>query len=299
MRLLPILPLLALCGAISAADPALLEAELADLVGPVEKTDHFGYTGTGFADYGRTIGETITWTHTADTAGAHQLVFRYGNGSSARPLRLLINDVEVAILDFGNSGGWSKWTTETISVPLENGPNTIQLVSTITNGPNLDSLSITAPVGGTNEAPVIALPASLVVDSDQFVIDASVSDPEGDQLTYTWSVTSGTSVLVSGADAEDVTAQVATNGAATYTLTASDGTSQTTASVDVTVAAATVDIFGSVADNDAAPSPANPVGLYWIPSGSIVATTTTDAAGAWSFDIIGTLSDYRVVIYGQ
>ncbi len=124
------------------------EAENAVLQGgPLVSVEHSGFRGTGYADYGSGIGETITWTVNAPTAGSHWISFRYANGGTTnRPLRLRVNGSVAQDLPFGATGGWKTWIhTPGVSVPLTAGPNTIQLATTIANGPNVDLLYVGAP----------------------------------------------------------------------------------------------------------------------------------------------------------
>jgi predicted alpha-1,6-mannanase (GH76 family) len=120
------------------------EAEHAILAGPTTGTGNAGYSGTGFADYGSTTGETITWTVDAEKAGNHWISFRYANGTTSnRPLNLRANNTLIQQIPFGASGGWTSWIfSGGIAVPLQAGSNTIQLVSTINNGPNVDYLYV-------------------------------------------------------------------------------------------------------------------------------------------------------------
>lgn len=127
-----------------------LEAENAALAGPVVASGNAGFTGSGYADYGLTVGETITWTVEAEK-NANQLVsFRYANGgTSNRPLNLVVNGTVVQQLAFGPSGGWATWIqTPSATVPLVAGNNTIRLVTTIPNGPNVDHLFIESQLPG-------------------------------------------------------------------------------------------------------------------------------------------------------
>ncbi|RYD20011.1 MAG: DUF1080 domain-containing protein [Verrucomicrobiaceae bacterium] len=128
----------------------MLEAESAALAGPVVASGNAGFTGTGFADYGLTAGETITWTVEAEKNASQWLTFRYANGgTSARPLNLVVNGTPIQQLAFGPSGGWTTWvSTPGVAVPLNAGSNTIRLVSTITNGPNVDHLYIDSKLPG-------------------------------------------------------------------------------------------------------------------------------------------------------
>ncbi|MBN2163140.1 MAG: DUF1080 domain-containing protein [Pontiellaceae bacterium] len=125
----------------------ILEAESASLAGPSPESGNSGFSGNGYVDYGSTVGETITWNVETEIAGNHWISFRYANGGSDnRPLNLKVNGQLVRQLPFAVSGGWSSWILSSgVSVPLQAGDNTIQLVSTIAAGPNVDYLYVNAP----------------------------------------------------------------------------------------------------------------------------------------------------------
>ena len=124
-----------------------LEAEKAALAGPVTTAANAGFTGTGYADFGATIGESITWTVEAEKAGSQWISFRYANGGTGnRPLNLFVNNSLIQAIPFAASGGWANWIpTIEVSVPVLAGANTIRLVSTINNGPNVDHLQVRTP----------------------------------------------------------------------------------------------------------------------------------------------------------
>ena len=123
------------------------EAENASLNGPLINIEHPGYSGSGFADYGNAIGQTITWTFDAAHAGTHRIAFRYANGATdSRPLAIRVNGSVVSTPGFGPSGGWSAWAyTPPLDVQLAKGPNIISLTSTVPTGPNVDHLAVTGP----------------------------------------------------------------------------------------------------------------------------------------------------------
>ncbi len=123
------------------------EAEDATLSGPRVATNHVGYSGTGFADFGTTVGEYIEWTVTAAVGGPVTLDFRYANGSNIdRPLELRVNGVVVdPSLSFPQTGNWDTWGTVSVNVVLNPGANTIRVTSIINNGPNMDYLAVTEP----------------------------------------------------------------------------------------------------------------------------------------------------------
>lgn len=124
------------------------EAEEAVLNGPIVKTEHAGYVGSGFTDYGNTTGEKITWTVAATHAGTHRLTFRYAHGGTGnRPLSVTVNGTIYSTgLPFGPTGAWTTWiNTTALEVPLNIGNNTVVLTSMTATGPNVDSLSVTGP----------------------------------------------------------------------------------------------------------------------------------------------------------
>ena len=114
-------------------------AALAD--GTAARHDNAGYTGAGYADFG---GNNSSATFTVAGNGSTQLLtFRYANGSTAnRPLNIVVNGSVIASLTFAPTGSWTTWSTLTFDMTLLNGNNTIQLIVTGTDGPNLDWLSV-------------------------------------------------------------------------------------------------------------------------------------------------------------
>jgi hypothetical protein len=123
------------------------EAEEAARSGPASSTEHAGYSGAGYLDYGNAAGQTITWTVQATHAGTHRIAFRYANGATDnRPLAVRVNGTVVSTPSFGPTGGWPAWIyTPTVNVQLAKGTNTISLTSTVATGPNVDHLAVTGP----------------------------------------------------------------------------------------------------------------------------------------------------------
>ncbi len=108
--------------------------------------NHSGYTGTGFVDFGEN-GSWIEWNNvSAPEAGRYELRFRYANGASGnRGAAILVNGKSVGSLPFSVTGGWTRWSTASISVSLVRGNNTIRVVAnTGSGGPNLDRVDVVA-----------------------------------------------------------------------------------------------------------------------------------------------------------
>jgi hypothetical protein len=121
-----------------------VQLEDAALSGAVAAHDNPGYTGTGYADYIANTGGSVGFmvNNLADRRDYH-FVFRYANGSSAaRALRLEVNGQLVnGALSFAPTGSWSRWGEVSVTMPLDRGPRTVRLVSTGSNGPNLDQVT--------------------------------------------------------------------------------------------------------------------------------------------------------------
>ncbi|MES2440001.1 MAG: family 16 glycoside hydrolase [Verrucomicrobiota bacterium] len=185
---------------VAPAGSSTYEAEDAVRVGPVANTEHTGYTGTGFADYGATVGETITWTIAAQQAGPHWISFRYANGTTtARPLALRVNGVLVnSGIPFGGSGAWTTWIhTEGLSVNLVEGMNTIRLTSTITTGPNVDHLYVCGP-------PVTPPPGALVLFDGTAASLTNHWKRDADGGAPSWPVSAGTMAVAINPSPNDI-----------------------------------------------------------------------------------------------
>jgi hypothetical protein len=130
--------------AAAAPPPPTLQAELAALAGAVAATDVKGYTGSGYADFQHASGDSVEFTLDAPAAGNYRLDFRYANGAAAdRPLELKVNGVVAqARLPFTPTGAWSTWAVSPATVALSAGENRVRLTSVGSNGPNLDSLTV-------------------------------------------------------------------------------------------------------------------------------------------------------------
>jgi hypothetical protein len=107
---------------------------------------HVGYQGTGYVDFQNPVGDSVTFSLNGCAAGKVSLNFNYASGNSpARPLGLVVNGVtQKAPLMFPPTGGWDKgnWKMASTTVTLTPGRNTISLMTTGADGPNLDFLEV-------------------------------------------------------------------------------------------------------------------------------------------------------------
>jgi hypothetical protein len=125
---------------------ATCEAENAARGGGVTiSTQHAGYTGGGFIDYQNNGTGYVEWTVTVPTAGQYALAFRYGNGGTTdRPMAIAVNGTTVIpSLSFPSTTSWTNWTLRTQNLNLPAGYVRIRATE-LPNGPNVDSLKVTA-----------------------------------------------------------------------------------------------------------------------------------------------------------
>ncbi|MFD2796517.1 carbohydrate-binding protein [Promicromonospora vindobonensis] len=134
------------------ADPVRYEAEdtVAVCDGVIE-SNHVGHSGSGFCNTDNAVGATVEFRVDAAAAGAMTLVFGYANGGTdSRPGEVLVNGGSVRTAQFGATGAWTSWATQTVTAQLDPGANTVRLQATGAAGlPNVDYLDVTT--GGSEE----------------------------------------------------------------------------------------------------------------------------------------------------
>jgi hypothetical protein len=124
------------------------EAEFATTSGTTTNTDHAGYTGTCFVDGFETSGDSVTFDITINTAGTHQLVFRYGNATGGSATRTIyVDGTAIGTLTLATLANWDTWGTATISTTLTAGRHSVKISYDAANTAaiNLDSLTVARP----------------------------------------------------------------------------------------------------------------------------------------------------------
>lgn len=109
-----------------------------------QASKHAGFTGAGFMDYGGN-GSSITWNNiSAALAGEYELTLRYANGSSGnRRAAVTVNGANAGNVSFASTGGWRNWRTQSLSVRLRAGLNTVTVqANSGSGGPNLDHMDV-------------------------------------------------------------------------------------------------------------------------------------------------------------
>jgi hypothetical protein len=213
--------------ATATAAPTRYEAESAPAVcdGTID-TEHAGYSGTGFCNATNAVGAALQFTVNAPQAGTATLAVRFANGTTtARPATLTVNGTSAGTVSFEGTGTWTAWTTKTLTVPVNQGANSIRFSPTTAGGlPNIDFLE--AEVGGTTTPPPTGT-ALYVAPTGTDSAPGTVSSPT--TLTSAISrVASGGTIYLRGGtyhQASTVTIPVGKNGtsAARTTLAAYPG----------------------------------------------------------------------------
>lgn len=123
------------------------EAEMnTSLTNAIVESTHSGYTGSGYVNFTANTDAAIQWNNIyAAFAGTKNLKFRYALDSGTRNLDIYVNGTRVINnAPFPATGGWSNWGEVTYQIPLNVGNNTIRVVTTGTEGPNIDHIHLIA-----------------------------------------------------------------------------------------------------------------------------------------------------------
>ncbi|MHA7966499.1 carbohydrate-binding protein [Paenibacillus sp. CAU 1782] len=111
------------------------------------ETTHSGYNGSGYVDFQASMDAAIQWNSIyCATTGTKNVKFRYALATGTRNLDIYVNGVKViSNTPFSATGSWSTWGEKTIQVQMNTGINTLRVVTTGTEGPNIDNIHVTLP----------------------------------------------------------------------------------------------------------------------------------------------------------
>mmetsp|Transcript_43177 Transcript_43177/g.104520 ORF Transcript_43177/g.104520 Transcript_43177/m.104520 type:complete len:810 (-) Transcript_43177:234-2663(-) len=121
------------------AMPLQYEAEDGEFMASSVASNHDGFSGTGFVDFGGE-GSFTSWSIDLPTSGVYDVTVRYASKNS-RPLQLLLDDNVVTGGQFliPATNSWTNWQTETVTVNLPAGNGQILKILAAQNpGPNVD-----------------------------------------------------------------------------------------------------------------------------------------------------------------
>jgi len=109
--------------------------------GASANTSNVGNYGTGYVNFPPTGGFT-EFTVQGCTAGRYTLEYRHALGADTRSADLFVNGIKQTIT-VTSSGSWSTYKTQTMTINLNAGTNTIKIVSTGSDFGNLDQIKLT------------------------------------------------------------------------------------------------------------------------------------------------------------
>lgn len=121
----------------------VLGAETANAQNAPNASSEFGFTGSGYRDFGDTAGAWIEWTVNVPATGSFPLSFRFANGGvSDRPLDVLVDGVvRQSSLSFAATGSWREWRVATTApITLAAGNRTVRIRTVGPSGPNVDAM---------------------------------------------------------------------------------------------------------------------------------------------------------------
>lgn len=107
------------------------------------KSNHIGYTGTGYVDMGGN-GSWIEWSIDGGAGGPCELDFRYASDDTTyRECEVTLNGNVVASPKFSPTSSWKDFRNDVQSIICPPGVNTLRLTaSTSEGGPNVDKLTV-------------------------------------------------------------------------------------------------------------------------------------------------------------
>ncbi|MHA7581451.1 carbohydrate-binding protein [Paenibacillus vandeheii] len=100
----------------------------------------------GYVNFNANTDAAIQWNGIyCATTGTKNVKIRYALESGTRNLDVYVSGTKViSNASFASTGSWSTWGEKTIQVSLNEGTNTLKLVTTGTEGPNIDNINVTA-----------------------------------------------------------------------------------------------------------------------------------------------------------
>jgi arabinoxylan arabinofuranohydrolase len=131
----------------SASSGTTYEAETGTtLTNSVVESINGGFNGTGYVNFNAASDAAIQWNSISTAAaGTKNIKFRYALASGTRNLDIYVNGTKViSNAAFEATGSWTAWAEKTVQVPMNSGTNTLKVVTTGTEGPNIDSIHVSA-----------------------------------------------------------------------------------------------------------------------------------------------------------
>ena len=136
-------------GGVFAAGPRTIEAESAELVsGACRRTDHTGYTGTGFVACLKTKGSAVRFVAPVTAAGLYAVRLRYANAMGTTQTVTLASGTRSVQLQLPTLANWDTWSDHEAALPLDpSTPLTLGYGPNDNGNINLDSITLEADPG--------------------------------------------------------------------------------------------------------------------------------------------------------
>ncbi|MBO9699062.1 MAG: T9SS type A sorting domain-containing protein [Sporocytophaga sp.] len=123
-------------------------------------SNNAGFKGSGFINVPNAIGSRIVFNVNANTSGGAMLSFRYASGgANDRMASVLVNGaVQVETQSFSSTGAFTIYKTVDVSLVLNSGNNTVELVSATADGlANIDQIGYVSSGVGKGECVITAI----------------------------------------------------------------------------------------------------------------------------------------------
>jgi len=129
------------------------EAEAATVHGGAIASNHAGYTGSGFVDYGTAAGGYVQFSVNAARTSVSTLTFRFASAAAAdRPVDVSVNGSLVyQALPLAHTTDASTWQTTTITTMLKAGSDTVRVTAAAAGSASMGLDSLTVAVGAAND----------------------------------------------------------------------------------------------------------------------------------------------------
>ncbi|MDD9265452.1 carbohydrate-binding protein [Paenibacillus sp. GCM10023248] len=133
----------------SSGNGTTYEAETGTtLTNSVVEMSNSGYSGTGYVNFQAASDAAIQWGSIGiGSTGTKNVRIRYALQEGTSNLDIYVNGTKMLTdVAFAATGSLSTWGEKSVQVPMISGNNTIKLVTTGTDGPNVDHINLSAYV---------------------------------------------------------------------------------------------------------------------------------------------------------
>jgi chitodextrinase len=216
----------------------------------------------------------------AAAAGSYTLTIAYLNGDASRPVSVSVNDGTASNLTLPGTGGWDQVGTQTATVTLQSGDNTIKLFSASGWSPDFDRI-IVSPPGSSLDLQAPTAPSGVAVSSRTTTSVSLSWAASTDNVAVTaYDVYRNGTLAGSSASASFADTGLSPNTTYSYTITARDAAGN--------ASAASPALQATTLDAPDTEAPSAPTGVNGTASGTWIHlswTASTDNRGVTGYEI--------------